>query len=127
MKTTNQDWQKEANELLNGKRHRGPRFDETTIHAPEPEEGEPLEQKIDRIMDEKSPLTDGAPLIYDTGQEYNPDYDIRADHMELAQDRAQKILENRRGFFTKREEEAKAKKEAEEAAKAAKTNGETES
>lgn len=76
-------------------------FEETTVNTNECEVGEPLEDRIARIMDEKSPIEDEAPLIYNAGNEINPDYDIRTDHMELAQDKAEARLKQRREFLKK--------------------------
>lgn len=115
MKTTPIN-QKELNEITNGHTTRRPNFETTTINTRAPEEGEPLEEKIARIMDEKSPLSEGAPIIYDTGKS-SPEHDIRTDWMEVEQNIATKRIEERRGFFTKREEEKIAKEKAAEEAK----------
>lgn len=49
------------------------------------EKGETLIKKIQRILDENEPLTDGAPMIYTPKQEgVRDDCNIRTDKWELA-------------------------------------------
>ena len=48
-------------------------------------EGEPIEDKIRRILDENEPITDGAPIIYTERKDgVRPEFDIRADKWEIA-------------------------------------------
>lgn len=48
-------------------------------------EGEPIEQKIRRILDENEPITDGAPIIYTEKKDgVKPEYNIRADKWDIA-------------------------------------------
>lgn len=48
-------------------------------------EGEILEKKIQRIMDEKSPIDDSAPIIYTEKKNgINPAHDVRTDRFDLA-------------------------------------------
>lgn len=48
-------------------------------------EGEPIEDKIRRILDENEPITDGAPVIYtDKKDGVRPEFDIRADKWDIA-------------------------------------------
>lgn len=50
-------------------------------------EGETIEQKIERIVNNKEPITDGAPPIYTERKDgVIPAYDIRTDRFELALD-----------------------------------------
>lgn len=47
--------------------------------------GETIEQKIRRIVNNKEPITDGAPIIYtDRKEGVKPQYDIRTDRWEIA-------------------------------------------
>lgn len=47
--------------------------------------GESLEQKINRIVNNKEPIKDGAPLIYTERKNgVNPAMDIRTDRFEVA-------------------------------------------
>lgn len=49
-------------------------------------EGETIETKVARIVQNKEPITDGAPMIYtEKDQGVLPEYDIRTDKWEIAQ------------------------------------------
>ena len=64
-----------------------PSFHHGTIKRNTSTEGETIEQKIRRIMDNEEPITDGAPLIY-TERKHGvlPDYNIRTDRFDFALD-----------------------------------------
>ena len=47
-------------------------------------EGETIEMKMRRIVDNKEPITDGAPLIYGPKGEIMAGYNIRTDRFEIA-------------------------------------------
>lgn len=48
---------------------------------------ETIENKVFRITNNKEPIKDGAPLVYQTRAEgINPQYDIRTDRWEIALD-----------------------------------------
>lgn len=58
-------------------------------------EGERLQDKIDRIVNNKEPITDGAPLIYTERKDgIMPEYDIRADKWDIAIDAMDKVAES---------------------------------
>ena len=49
-------------------------------------EGELIEEKVARLTQEKSPISDGAPIIYTERKDgVLPAYDIRTDRWEIAQ------------------------------------------
>ena len=49
-------------------------------------EGETIETKVARIVQNKEPITDGAPMLYtEKEQGVLPEYDIRTDKWEIAQ------------------------------------------
>jgi len=49
-------------------------------------EGELIEEKVARLTQEKSPINDGAPIIYTERKDgVLPAYDIRTDRWEIAQ------------------------------------------
>lgn len=49
--------------------------------------GEAIETKVFRILNNKEPVTDGAPIIYtDRKDGVIPDYDIRTDRWDVAVD-----------------------------------------
>ena len=69
----------------------------------ETREGEDIEQKVRRLTEDKSPINDGAPLIYTERKDgVLPAYDIRADRFEIAQEAMQK---NMKAVSAKRKQE----------------------
>jgi len=65
-------------------------------------EGEPIEQKIERIVNNKEPIKDGAPLIYtDRKDGIKASTNIRTDRWEVALDATDKI----QGSYQARREE----------------------
>lgn len=57
-----------------------------------PYEGESIETKCSRISETGEPITDGAPLIYTKKSDgVQPQFDIRADKWELAQNAMEKV------------------------------------
>ena len=70
--------------------------------------GERIEEKIERIMNNKEPISDGAPLIYTERKDgVQPEYDIRTDRFEVAIDAMDKVAADHRA---KRESRMKAVK-----------------
>lgn len=64
----------------------------TKIEANESYEGETIEEKIRRIMNNKEPITDGAPLIYTERKNgVEAQYNIRTDRWEVALDAMDKV------------------------------------
>lgn len=64
----------------------------TTISINKAYIGERLEQKINRIVNNGEPITDGAPLIYTERQHgVQPQYDIRTDRFEIAVEAMDKV------------------------------------
>lgn len=58
-------------------------------------EGETIEEKMDRIVNNNEPISDGAPLIYTERKEgVMPEYDIRADKWDIAIDAMDKVAES---------------------------------
>lgn len=56
------------------------------------EEGEAIENKIERIVTQNEPINDGAPLIYTERSEgLKPEYDIRTDRFEIAVEAMDKV------------------------------------
>jgi len=55
-------------------------------------EGEPIEHKIERIVSNKEPITDGAPSIFTERKEgVISAYNIRTDRWEIASDAMDKV------------------------------------
>lgn len=61
------------------------------------EDAEPIEDKVARIVENNEPITDGAPLVYTKRSEgVKPEYDIRTDKWEVAQEKMEKVTEAKR-------------------------------
>lgn len=59
----------------------------SSILSPISYEGETIEDKINRIVNNKEPIKDGAPLIYSERKDgVRPEYNIRTDRFEIAID-----------------------------------------
>lgn len=58
--------------------------------------GETIEQKIRRIVNNKEPISDGAPLIYTERKDgVMPEYDVRTDRFEVAVDAMDKVTKSK--------------------------------
>lgn len=83
----------------------------TTLTVNDTYIGETIEQKIERIVTNKEPIKDGAPLIYTERKNgTEPQYDIRTDRWEIAieaMDKVDKTYQARRQENIKKREEAK--------------------
>lgn len=87
--------------------------------------GETIEQKINRIVNNKEPIKDGAPIIYtDRKDGVQPQYDIRTDRWEIAADAMDKVSKS---HLAKREhslgERAKENMKTEEKTETKKDSG----
>lgn len=52
----------------------------------EPFEGESIEKKVSKLIENNEPITDGAPIIYTEKKDgVLPQYDIRTDKWDIAQ------------------------------------------
>lgn len=68
----------------------------TTIKTNQSYEGEPIEAKVRRIVNNKEPIKDGAPLVYtDRKDGVLPEYDIRTDKFEVAIDAMDKVSQQK--------------------------------
>lgn len=81
----------------------------TTLTRNTSYEGETLEQKIERVTNNREPISDGAPLIYTNRNDgVLPEYDIKTDRFEIAIDAMDKISKTHKA---KREDRHKPKDE----------------
>jgi hypothetical protein len=79
-----------------------PKYPTTCIETPERLEGETLETKIERIISNNEPITDGAPIIHTERKDgVVSAYNIRTDRWEIATDAMDKVSAN---ILAKREE-----------------------
>lgn len=80
----------------------------SSLESVEIYEGETIETKVSRIINEKAPIEDGAPIIFtDRAEGVLPAYDIRTDRWDLAVDAMDKV---NKAKIAKREEFAKGDK-----------------
>ena len=70
-------------------------YNHTSINVYNGVQGEPLEHKINRIVNNKEPIKDGAPLIYTERKEgIRASTNIRTDRWEIAIDGTDKIAKS---------------------------------
>lgn len=59
-------------------------------------EGETIEEKIARIVESNEPIDDGAPIVYTAKKDgVKPEYNIRADKWEIAQNAMDSVNKER--------------------------------
>lgn len=77
----------------------------TSISLNNSSEGESIEQKMERVVNNNEPIKDGAPIVYTERREgVQPGYNIRTDRFEVAIDAMDKVSGTHRA---KREERQK--------------------
>lgn len=83
-----------------------PKRQKTTLKVNTSYEGETIEMKVRRILNNKEPIKDGAPLIYTERKDgVKPEMNIRTDRFELAVDAMDYITKTK---LAKREQMANA-------------------
>lgn len=76
--------------------YKKPKYQNTSIQNNECYEGETIEAKIRRIVNNNEPISDGAPLVYtDRAEGIQAAYDIRTDRFEIAVDAMDKVTASR--------------------------------
>lgn len=81
------------------------RLTRTSLKVNQAVEGETIEAKVRRIINNKEPIEDGAPIIFTERKEgVKPEYNIRTDRFELAVEAQDKI---NKGRLAKRDERMK--------------------
>lgn len=71
-------------------------------------EGEPIEQKVRRILDENEPIKDGAPIIYTEAKDgVRAEFNIRADKWQIAIDAMDKVSNYEASKYLQNGEEPK--------------------
>jgi len=89
------------------------RYNRSKIRSVETIEGEPIEWKIERIVSNKEPITDGAPSIFTERKDgVVSAYNIRTDRWEIAADAMDLVSKSKQAKREERAEARKAKKEA---------------
>lgn len=81
------------------------KMEKTTIKTNKSYIAESIENKVKRIINNKEPIKDGAPIIYTERKDgVQPSYNIRTDRFEVAVDAMEAI---NKAKIAKREERAK--------------------
>lgn len=81
----------------------------TSLEVNQSQEGETIEQKLERVVQNKEPISDGAPLVFTERKDgVLPGYDIRTDRFEVAVEAMDKI---HKSDIAKREAKLKGKEE----------------
>lgn len=79
----------------------------TRLHINKCKEGEPLEQKLERMIANKEKMQGDTPIIFtERAKGVEPQYNIRTDRMEVAVDATTKV---KKSYQARREEAAKAR------------------
>jgi len=92
--------------MLNIKKmYKIPTYTETLIDLDNTREGETIENKVTRLIQNKEPIKDAAPIIFtERSGGVNPAYNIRTDRWEIAVDAMTRLEKSK---AAKREELAK--------------------
>lgn len=79
----------------------------TTLRVNNSKEGETIEMKMERVINNKEPIKDGAPIVYTERKEgVLPGYNIRTDRFDVAIEAMDKVSKT---HIAKREERIKEK------------------
>lgn len=90
--------------------YKKPNYPKTGIKSRPLVEGETIERKVERLIQNKEPIKDGAPPIYTERKDgVNSAYNVRTDRWELAVDAMTRIEKSKQA---KRDEIAKQKEDA---------------
>lgn len=82
------------------------KYNRTGLERQEIVEGESIETKMERILDNKEPITDGAPIIHTERKDgVQPSYNIRTDRWEVAVEGMDAVYKS---ITAKRDAKAKA-------------------
>lgn len=94
-----------ARKSTNSKMYKKPPTTRSTIRRNKSVEGETIEQKMERIINNKEPIKDGAPQIFTERSEgVKAAYNIRTDRFEVAIDAMDKV---QKSYTARREDRAK--------------------
>lgn len=97
----------------------------TSIRLNQSSEGESIEQKMERILQNGEGIEDGAPIIYTERKDgVSPEHDIRTDRFDVAIDAMDAVAG---AHISKREDAIQKRKEALEGLKKPDGDGKTES
>jgi len=72
--------------------YKTPIMHKTLIKGEKPVEGESIEKKVRRLIENKEPIKDGSPLLYtERSKGVDPAHNIRTDRWEIATDAMDKV------------------------------------
>jgi len=105
-------------------------MEKTSLEVNELKEGESIEQKVERLMNNDGGIKDTAPIIYtDRKMGVVPEYNIRSDRFDLAVDAMDKIsqarLARRKNAYKDREVTKVTKKSEDGGAESTQGKGES--
>lgn len=96
----------------------------TSLTVNESSQGETIENKIERIVNNKEPMTDGAATVYTERKDgVRPEYNIRTDRFEIAIDAMDAVSKTHIGKREARIVKLKEEKEEKENSKTESTQG----
>ena len=79
--------------------------DKHNMRSVETYEGECIEKKVQRIVNENEPIEDGAPIIFqERADGVKPEFNIRTDRWEVAIDAMDKVSAEELSKYTKKQE-----------------------
>jgi hypothetical protein len=103
-----------------------PKYYESKLKSAEVYEGEPIELKIERIMNNNEPIKDGAPEIFtERAEGVISAYNIRTDRWEVAAEAMDHVSASHQAKREQRAAKKEADKKAKNEAKVVKMNSET--
>lgn len=89
--------------------YKTPKMHKSLIKVKQSVEGETIELKVRRLIDNKEPIKDGSPLIYtERSKGVDPAHNIRTDRFELACEAMDKVHKSK---LAKRENKGETKEE----------------
>lgn len=87
-------------------------------------EGEWIEEKVRRVVENGEPIEDGAPIVYTERKDgVRPEYNIRTDRWEIAQDAMEAVREGKKKIIAMRIAERDGKPEGKSQPDAEKSTG----
>ncbi len=99
--------------------YKKPRYYRSSIKSVPTYEAEPLETKVERILTQNEPITDGAPIIYtDKKDGVAPQHNVRTDRFEIAAETMDVVHRNKAAKVEKKAEAPKPPKEDNKGAQA---------
>lgn len=85
-------------------------------------EGEPIEKKCARIIENNEPITDGAPLVFTKRADgVRPEFNIRTDKWDIAQEAMEKVTEAKKSKIKEKMAKGMPEKQDEPKEEVAKT------